>query len=497
MDTLRALFGSALDRFGDRTAVRVGEATTSYQELVAAADRLAHVLLGLGVRPGDPVALMMSNRIEWLVADQAILRVGGAEVPVNPMLSPREIAFVLEDSGARVALADGPMATVARNAGLEAVLVPGPEWDLALAGAPAGPADVEVSGSDVGLILYTGGTTGRQKGVVHTQAGLVLNLLAHVVEIGLQDDECLLLTSPLAHSAGFLARAGLLKGATVLVAPRFDAADVMEAVARHAVTLLFLVPTMIYRLLDARVEADLSSLRTILYGAAPITADRLAEGLRRFGPVFMQLYGQSEAPNFLTRLTREDHDPARPERMQTCGRAATMVTLAILDDDGIPVPAGRPGEVCARAPYVMAGYHGLPEKTAETLRHGWLRTGDIGALDADGYLRLLDRRNDMVISGGMNVYTTEVEDVVGACDGVDQVAVVGVPHPDWGEAVIAFVVATDGFDATSVDDRCRTELAAYKRPKAYQRVPTLPTTPVGKIDKKALRTSWNERAEIS
>ncbi|MCE0763328.1 AMP-binding protein [Pseudonocardia kujensis] len=497
--TLRSLLVPALDRFGGRTAVHVGHTRTSFGELVASANRLAHVLVELGVRPGDPVALMMTNRVEWLVADQAILRVGAAKVPVNAMLAEPEIVFILNDCGARVALADEPMATIAREAGLGTVLVPGPSWDEALAAAdPSRPPDVTVAGTDTALILYTGGTTGRQKGVVHTQAGLALNLLAHVVEIGLQDDECLLLSSPLPHSAGFLAQAGLLKGGSLVVEARFDPGRVLELVERHQVTLLFGVPTMIYRLLDeaAGRDADVSSLRTILYGAAPITPERLTEGLRRFGPVFMQLYGQSEAPNFLTRLTREDHDPAHPERLHSCGRAATTVTLAVLDDSGEPVPAGEVGEVCARAPYVMTGYHGLPEKTAATVRDGWLHTGDIGALDHQGYLHLLDRRNDMIISGGMNVYSTEVENVVGACPGVVQVAVVGVPHPDWGEAVVAFVVATDDLDIATVDRRCRAELAAYKRPKEYRRVTALPTTPLGKVDKKALRASTTERVEI-
>ena len=487
--TLRELLVPALDRFGERTAVTVGETRTSYAELVGAANRLAHELVALGVAPGDPVALMMRNGVEWLVADQAILRVGAAKVPVNGMLAEPEIAYILADSGTRVALVDDSTVASARNAGVEAVLEP----DLRDA-APT-PPEVDVSGTDVGLILYTGGTTGRQKGVVHTQAGLAVNLLAHVVELGLQDDECLLLSSPLPHSAGFLAQAGLIKGGHVVVERRFDAAHVLAQVERHGVTLLFGVPTMIYRLLDAAEEADTSSLRTILYGAAPITPERLTEGLRRFGSVFMQLYGQSEAPNFLTRLTREDHDPARPERLRSCGRPAAMVTVAVLDDDGRPVPPGEVGEVCARAPYVMAGYLGLPDKTAATLAGGWLHTGDIGSLDDDGYLHLLDRRNDMVISGGMNVYTTEVEAVVGACAGVEQVAVVGVPHPDWGEAVVAYLVADADLDIDTVDRRCRAELAAYKRPKEYRRVSALPTTPLGKIDKKALRTGRTKRTE--
>ncbi|MCO1658547.1 AMP-binding protein [Pseudonocardia humida] len=502
--TLRQLFVGALDRFGDRPAVVAGGRTWSYAELVRDANRLAHVLVAAGVGPGTPVAIMMSNRAEYLVADQAVLRVGAAKVPVNDMLSTSEIGYALRDSGAVVALADEGLVDAALAAGspaLSTVIVTGDpvpgtgSWDEVLAGAPdTGPPDVAVSGSDVGLIAYTGGTTGRQKGVVHTQRGLAVNILAHVIEMGLLDDERLLLTSPLPHSAGYLTQAGLLKGALHFVERRFDPDLVLDRIERDRATFLFMVPTMIYRVLDRAEgrEVDLSSLRTILYGAAPITLERLEQGLRRFGPVFMQLYGQTEAPNFLTRLTREDHDLAHPERLTSCGRATALAGIAVLDDDGEPVATGQAGEVCARAPYVMSGYLGMPDKSAETLRGGWLHTGDLGRLDAEGYLHLLDRKHDMIISGGMNVYSTEVENVVQACPGVAQVAVVGIPHPDWGEAVVALVVPTaDGFDEPATIAACRAELAAYKRPKAYRTVAELPVTAFGKIDKKALRSGWS------
>lgn len=502
--TLRQLFVGALDRFRDRLALVFDGRTWSYAELVGAANRLAHALVGAGVGPGTPVALMMSNRAEYVVADQALLRCGAAKVPINDMLAPTEIGHILRDSGAVVAITDEGMAEAALAAESdtlrEVVLLGGAQlpgtrpWAETLAaGTAERPPDVTVTGSDVGMIAYTGGTTGRQKGVVHTQRGLAVNILAHVLEMGLLDDERLLLTSPLPHSAGFLLQAGLLKGALHLLERRFDPDLVLDRIERDRATFLFMVPTMIYRLLD-RAEGrdiDVSSLRTILYGAAPITRERLEQGLSRFGPVFMQLYGQTEAPNFLTRLTREEHDPADPDRLASCGRATALAEIAILDDAGTPVPPGEPGEVCARAPYVMAGYHGLADTTSETLRGGWLHTGDLGRMDPDGYVYLLDRKNDMIISGGMNVYSTEVENVVQACPGVAQVAVTGIPHPDWGEAVVAFVVPTDeGFDEGAAAARCRAELAAYKRPKAYRPLDTLPVTAFGKVDKKALRATW-------
>lgn len=493
MTTLFDLFGTSLSRFGDRVAVRDGSRKMTYAELARDRDRLAAVLQAWGAGPSSPIAIMVGNRCEWLVADQALIRLGAAKVPINHMLSGPEIEYILKDSGARIALVDAEMAKFALAADVAHVLTVGADWQAALERADTkGLPQVSPSADDTGLILYTGGTTGRQKGVVHTQSGLAINLLAHVAEIGLLDDERMLLTSPLPHSAGFLAQAGLLKGAEVLLEPRFDAERVIELITDERITFLFMVPTMIYRVLDAAEArgSDTSSLRTILYGAAPITPERLEQGLRRFGPVFMQLYGQSEAPNFLTRLAREEHDLSRPDRLRSCGRPAILVTIAVLDDMGGHVPTGAVGEICARAPYVLDRYHGLETKTAETLRGGWLHTGDLGFIDADGFVHLLDRKNDMVISGGMNVYTTEVEQVLASCSGVDQVAVVGVPHPDWGEAVVAFIVSAAGFDEAELVARCREEMATYKRPKAYCRCESLPMTSLGKVDKKAMKASW-------
>jgi fatty-acyl-CoA synthase len=316
--------------------------------------------------------------------------------------------------------------------------------------------------------------------------------MAHVVEMGLLDDERMLIVSPLPHATGFLAQAGMLKGATLYVESKFDVEMVLDRVATDRITFVFMVPTMIYRVLDAAAGHDLSSLRTILYGAAPITIERLRQGLDMLGPVFMQLYGQSEAPDFLTRLRREDHDLSRPERLLSCGQQTTLMQVAIVDEDDNFLPAGEVGEVVGSGPYVMKGYHNMPEKSADVLRNGWLHTGDIGRIDEDGYLYLLDRKNDMIISGGMNVYSSEVENVIQACVGVGSVAVVGIPDADWGERVVAFVVPAVS-QSPVIEDivaACRVELAAYKRPKQLHMVEELPLTAYGKVDKKLLRQRY-------
>lgn len=511
--TLHALFTTALDRFGDRPAVTSGEATISYRELVHQANSLAHFLVERGVSPGTPVALLLSNSAEYVIADQAVLRCGGAKVPLNDMLSGRDVRYILRDSRAVVAIAtptqlphalaaltdpDSMIRTVVTVGSASDDSIAGTaRWSDAVGDGIATPPNLPIDSEDVAMIIYTGGTTGDPKGVVHRQGGLAINVLAHVIEIGFGDDERLVITSPLPHSSGFHLQAGLLKGAHAFIENGFTPDRVLERIEKDQATFFFAVPTMIYRLLDHINEVsvhravDFSSLRTILYGAAPITPDRLTQGLNTFGPVFMQLYGQSEAPNFITRLTREDHDTGTPELLTSCGRPAALVTIKIVDPDGNECPAGSVGEVAAMTPYTMVEYLGLPDKTAQSLRDGWLYTGDLGRVDDDGYLYLVDRMNDMIITGGMNVYSTEVENIIAQVEGVASVAVVGVPHPDWGEAVIAFVVesAERHAEPEAIMKRCRAELSRYKVPKSIRIVASLPLTGIGKLDKKRLRES--------
>jgi fatty-acyl-CoA synthase len=508
--TLRDLFNGALERFGDRVAVVHDGARVSYREFCSQANRLAHGLQQLGIGAGSPVALMVSNRPECLIADQAILCLGAAKVPLNRMLSAGEIAFILEDSGASVAIADAELLAAALAADAPSlshiIAVDEPvgraiSWASVLGDEVRGnhPPEVEPQPGDAAAILYTGGTTGRQKGVVHSQHGLAVNILAHLIEIGLHDDERLLLTTPLPHAAGPIAQAGLLKGSAIYLEDRFDPIAVLDRIQSDRITFTFMVPTMIYRVLDKLADhgTDLTSLRTVLYGAAPIARDRLEDGLRRLGPVFMQLYGQAEAPNFIARLTREDHDLNRPGRLTSCGRQSLLTEVAVLDSDGRPLDAGQSGEICVRGPYVMVRYHNLPDKTDDVLRDGWLHTGDIGFIDEEQFIHLLDRKNDMIISGGMNVYSAEVENVLQELPDISQVAVLGLPHPDWGEAVAAFVVAEPGFDESRAADHCRATLAVYKRPKTYVRVDELPTTAYGKVDKKSLRRGAARLATIT
>ncbi|HEY8478929.1 MAG TPA: AMP-binding protein [Spirillospora sp.] len=501
---LRDYLSAAIRRHGSRRAVVADGKTWTYSDLDRASRAVAGYLHERGIGPGDPVAIILRNSAEYVVVDLAIALLGAAKVPLNLMLSTEEQAYILADSGARACFIEDDRLEVietARENGADPhVVVHGGtadavSWDAVVNHAPLA-VEPAVPPDALALIMYTGGTTGRPKGVLHTQRGIAANLLSHLIEMELVAEDVLLLTSPLPHSAGFLLQAALSKGASVFVERGFDVEVVLERISRDRVSYLFLVPTMIYRLIDAvaaRGDVDTGSVRTILYGAAPISLERLEQGLRMFGPVFVQLYAQSEAPNFLTRLRRDDHvlNGGNVRRLASCGQSVVMAHVEVRGDDGTPCEPGEVGEVVARAPYTMIGYRGLEAETAEALRDGWLHTGDLGYLDEDGYLYLVDRKKDMIITGGLNVYSTEVERALVRLPGVREAAVTGVPHPDWGEAVVAFVVP-DRPDVTAeqIQESARDVLTSYKRPKRVVLVPSLPVTAVGKIDKKELRRSW-------
>lgn len=522
LDATRDLVFPAITRHGSRTAVIADGRSWTFRELRDSALRLAGMLVDAGVRPGEPVAIVLENSAEYLIADLAIIAVGAAKVPVNMMLSNDEMFYILEDSGTGVVLASRERAPVVDEARRRSdgggvsriqriitVSCGGSSVGSAEAAGPSAravfdpidasahaPADIAelapVTAEDLALIMYTGGTTGRPKGVVHLQKSVVSNLLSHVIETEITADDHVLLSSPLPHSAGVLAMTGLLQGAIVDVERKFDMDTVLRKIEEDGVSFLFMVPTMINRLLDAvsaREGFDAGSLRTVMYGASPITEERLRQGLGLLGPVFVQLYGQTEVPNFLTRLRRDDHDvDGHPQRLRSCGQAALMAEVRTIRKDGSDCDPGEVGEVIGRSPYVMDRYLGKPEATAETVRNGWLYTGDLGYLDDDGYLYLVDRKKEMIITGGFNVYASEVEQALATLPGVRESAVVGVPHADWGEAVIAYVIPTDeSVRAEDLMEGARAILSNYKRPKEVRLTDVLPTTAVGKIDKKKLR----------
>jgi fatty-acyl-CoA synthase/long-chain acyl-CoA synthetase len=518
--TLKHLYESVLRRYERAPAITFGDQTLTYGDLDDRSTRLASALVDRGLETADRVGLLMSNRAAYAVADIALARAGLAKVPLNDMLSAEDVEYMLANSDA-TAVVVGPNFTetirsVARNVPtLERVVTVDSAERLDVAGVdhveayetlletaePVAP-DVSVSKSTLAGVFHTGGTTGDPKGVKHTQENLALNALAHAVELEMRPRDTLLLMTPLPHSAGLVMAGGLTQGCRHVITQGFDAERALATIEREGVAWTFMVPTMVYRVLDELADGDYdtSTLDTLVYGAAPMKPDRLREGLEKLGDVFLQLYGQYETPDLITVLPKSAHDPADEERLSSCGLPTTMCEVEIVDEHGEAVPTGEHGEILARGAYSMEGYYELPKETAATMRDGWIHTGDIGRMDAEGYVYIVDRDSDVIVSGGMNVYSVSVEEAIQQHEQVANVAVIGVPDDEWGEAVKAVVVPDgDTIDRDDLQSFCKERLAAYEVPKSFDVVDDLPTTPYGKLDKKRLRDPYwrDESRQIS
>ena len=455
----------------------------------------------LGLGAGDRLAIVMKNRPEYLEVQFAAWHAGLVAVPVNARLHRDEIKYILEHSAARVVVTDAEHADDVRPlldevASLEAVvLVPGPEWDALTAHPPIPVID---RGPDDGAwLFYTSGTTGRPKGATLTQGNLLMASLSYFADIDpIAPTDSVLHAAPLSHGSGLYGLPHLARGA-ISVFPAsgaLDGAELLELVRRWPGMSFFAAPIMVKRLAadPALQGADLAGLKTIIYGGAPMYLADLEAALDTFGPRLAQIYGQGETPITITGLSKADHadrhHPRWRERMQSVGFPRTDVEVRVFDEDDHDLPPGEIGEVVVRGAVVMAGYWDQPEATAETLRGGWLHTGDMGAFDEDGFLTLHDRSKDLIISGGMNIYPREVEEALLTHPRVHAVAVVGKPDAEWGESVVAFVVP-DGEAPTTdeLDQTCLDRIARFKRPKDYIFVDALPVNNYGKVLKRELR----------
>ncbi|MBX6370254.1 MAG: AMP-binding protein [Rhodospirillales bacterium] len=347
-------------------------------------------------------------------------------------------------------------------------------------------------------LFPTGGTTGRSKAVMFTHRVWETMVATYWSCMPAEDPPVYLVAAPMTHAAGVVAIPLLAKAATLIVLERADPLEIMEAIERHRVTDLFLPPTVIYSMLaHPRVrEFDYSSLRHFLYAASPIAPDRLAEAVQVFGPVMVQSYGQAEAPMFCTFLSARDHlvldDPERRKRLASCGRPTMFTRLEIMDDEGRLLPPGERGEIVVRGNLVMAGYYKDPAATAEARRYGWHHTGDVGYRDEDGFVYIIDRKKDMIITGGFNVYSTEVENVILSHPSVQNCVVIGVPDPKWGEAIKAVLELKPGCAVAEEEiiALCKSRLGGVKSPKSVEIWPHLPRSPVGKILKRDIRDRY-------
>ena len=508
------LLSTALERHADVPVLHVDDQTLTGRDLADQISSYCAAFEEVGCGTGAPVALLALNRPEVLVVIGAGQMIGLRRTALHPLGSLDDHAYVLADAGIETLVIDPTPGFVERARQLQErvptlrqVLTLGEAeigQDLLALAAKHTPGPLvvrDLAPDAVVSVTYTGGTTGRPKGVVGTAASMAAMTQVQLAEWEWPERPRFLMCTPLSHAGAAFFVPTLMAGGSMVVLPRFEPGEVLRAVERHRITATMLVPSMIYAMLDHpdAETADLSSLETVYYGASAMNPVRLADAIRRWGPVFAQYYGQSECPMVISYLPRRDHDLGRPQRLASCGRPSAFLRTALLDAEDRPVPVGEPGEICVAGPVLADGYWNLPEATAQTFRGGWLRTGDVARADEDGYWYIVDRTKDMIVTGGFNVFPREVEDVIAEHPAVAQVGVIGVPDEKWGEAVTAVVVLRPGEPrdekavaalTADIQRRVKERKGSVQAPKQVLVEESLPLTALGKPDKKALRAQF-------
>ncbi len=511
VDPLNTTFGQlihgAVAEAADRPALIWEGGRMTYGELGAAVGALQAGLRQLGVAPGDRLAMMFPNVPQFVVTFFAAQACGAEVVPLNVLQAPQELAYVINDSGSKwlVALSafeDRLKETIPQCPQLRATVISGDtsiaeavSWESLVSsnrGSPLAPE--ERSPEDVAVLLYTSGTTGRPKGAMLSHRNVIWDADACDKILHVQPDDVFMTVLPLFHAYGFTVDLTLstLRRASQVLLPKFSAVKALELMEAHRATVLAAVPTMYQLMLRAKRDPDydLSSLTVAVSGGAPAPVEMLREFESRFGAYMIEGYGPTEAAPVVSVNPRYG-----VRKIGSVGPPLPGIEVQVVDDDNNPLPVGEVGELCVRGPNVMLGYWNAPELTAQTIIDGWLHTGDMARLDEDGYIYIVDRKKDLIIVGGLNVYPREVEDVIYQLPQVAEVAVVGVPSGIKGEEVVAYVAFKEGqsLEADAILDHCREHLAPFKVPREVVIEPELPKSPIGKILRREVRRMAMER----
>jgi fatty-acyl-CoA synthase len=503
------LLVEGLNRYDDRPCLLLGDKVATYRDVRESTSQMVQALQAKGLGKGSRVAVISANRPEVLSNIAAMQLVGCIGTPLHPLGSLEDHAYVLEAAEIDALVFDATAFDAyaaqlkERVPGLNILLGFGPtqvgEDYLALAATfePKPLVAPPVQPEEESSVNFTGGTTGKPKGVMSTHRVTAYMTQIQMAEWEFPSDVRMLMATPLSHAAAAFFIPVLQKGGAFYVMQGFSPDEFFDMVVQHRITCTMLVPVMLYYLLDSprAATADMSSMETIFYGASAMSPARLRQGIELWGQVFYQFFGQSEAPMVLANLRKADHDLNKPGRLSSCGRPTPWVHLALLDQEGNPVQQGQPGEICVRGPLIMKGYKDMPEETAAAFAGGWLHTGDVGKLDDEGFLYIVDRTKDMIVTGGFNVFPREVEDVLATHQAVGQVAVIGVPDEQWGEAVKAVIVLRPGVTqdpelVLQLQTLVKQAKGSVQAPKSIDFVEAIPVTPVGKPDKKALRAPY-------
>jgi fatty-acyl-CoA synthase len=510
----------ALKRNKDKPVLFLGDTTLTGGQLAERISQYIQAFEALGAGAGTAVGLLSLNRPEVLMIIGAGQTQGYRRTALHPLGSLDDHAYVLSDAEVTALIIDPVPMFVERALGL-LEKVPSLTQILTIGPVPSELADVAVDlnaeaakysprplvaadlpADHIGGLTYTGGTTGKPKGVIGTVQSITTMTTIQLAEWEWPEHPKFLMCTPLSHAGAAFFMPTIVKGGEMVVLSKFDPAEVLRVIEEQKITATMLVPSMIYALMDHPDShtRDLSSLETVYYGASAMNPVRLAEAIRRFGPIFAQYYGQSEAPMVITYLAKGDHDE---KRLTSCGRPTLFARVALLGEDGEPVPQGEVGEICVSGPLLSGGYWHLPEATAETFRDGWMHTGDLAREDEDGFYYIVDRTKDMIVTGGFNVFPREVEDVVAEHPSVAQVCVIGTPDEKWGEAVTAVVVLRPGADRSEeavarmteeIQAAVKERKGSVQSPKQVIVVDSVPVTALGKPDKKSVRAQFWEGA---
>lgn len=513
--TVGDLYDRCVEFFGDSTAITFRDRSYTYRELGENAYRLVSAFGKIGLKKGDKIAFLMANCPEYIFCEYAVAKVGGIRVPLAVLLSSNDHIYMMNQAECVALVYHERMAGRVQEMlpQLETVkhLICITESDAPVAHghyhlqelmrthAPEA-SPVPIDPEELAGIYYTGGTTGKPKGVMISHRAWTYTIIIELLEFGFGWEETFAYVTPLTHAGGCLMLPVMLRKGRCVILDHFDPVTLLSTIEKEKITATFLVPTMIYILLDHPdlKTYDLSSLRNIIYGASAIAPERLKQAITTFGPIMTQLFGQTEAPMCISALSREEHviaDPARErEIFSSAGRPTFHAQVRIVGEDGKDMPRGQAGEIVVRCANIMHGYFKNPEATADTIRDGWLHTGDIARQDDEGFLYIVDRKKDMIVSGGFNIFPREIEDVLFEHPSVKGAAVVGVPHDKWGEEVKAIVVLHEGKQATPEEliEFVKDRKGSLMAPKSVELWNAIPVTNLGKIDKKAIRARFWE-----
>ena len=510
---LGMLLTKAAATFPEKAAVVHGERVMTYAQFNARVNRLANALRGLGLKKGENVAILQYNYPQTIESLFACFKSGFGAVPINFRLHPKEIAFIIDHSDSMAVIASPEfndsileieelipkVENIITTVGGGKKLI---DYESLLADASDEFRDIDVSPDDLAWLFYTSGTTGMPKGAMLTHRNLLAMSMNFYTDIapGFGPDDVILHAAPLSHGSGLYCLPNVGKGATnvILDSKSFKPLLVFETIQKHRVTNMFAAPTMVKMLIDhpAIDQYDLSSLRSLNYGGAPMLVEDLKKAIKKLGPCLVQLFGQGESPMTITYLPHWAHklegNPDEIGRLASAGIARTDVEVKIFDDQDKELPASQIGEIVTRSDLVMKGYWKNASVTESTLKNGWLHTGDMGYIDECGYLFIMDRSKDMIISGGENIYPREIEEVIVRHPAIREVSVIGVPDPKWGEAIKAVVSLNKGWTVTEKEliDFCKDHIASYKKPKSVDFVDELPKSNYGKILKREIRNAY-------